>query len=356
MTRSEPPSGQAEPETTSTATTDRDADGLPQLVSVVLELENAGLAGWSRALDATRAVGQELARARDELGCRFELLVCYDPRTGDEDGLEEFLARSGLSDRMERVTYVPVPDGHYTELKNAGGRRAGGQVLLFIDSDVIPEHGALVEALREFGSPGVDVVSPPVYIEATDTITAAYALFGPFPVRGAPRTDQENPALWLNSPLMRRSTFERYPFLERPTFKWHCEMSMQMDMDRVEVRRLTDRHMRHPAPPDLPALLARGQAKGSDLYLSGRLLGMRLAPVIWLRALAGALRGALRGAYRVQRDHSAVDLGPPGVLAAHGYSLLYHAAAALGASREFLAHLLPPGGADRLPVVHHPGH
>jgi hypothetical protein len=94
-----------------------------------------------------RLAGELRASGRPSL----EVLLVHDDRPGDVAEAERILAPTGVDVRV-----IAAPGADYYELKNAGVRAAVGELVVFLDCDVVPEAGWLGEMLAPLDDPGVD--------------------------------------------------------------------------------------------------------------------------------------------------------------------------------------------------------
>ena len=133
-----------------------------------------------------------------------------------------------------RARHAPSPDVHlevfaapglgYYQLKNESVKRATGVILVFLDSDVIPEPDWLDQLLGAFTEPDVQIVGGNSYIEAASVYSRAFALWWFFPLRapdGPPElADPSTPTTWraatrssprIRSPMSRASAGSASP-------------------------------------------------------------------------------------------------------------------------------------------------
>jgi hypothetical protein len=183
-------------------------------LSIVVELDNWRHGEVPRA-HRMRAGVLEQVREADELRGRVEILLMYDERgipRSEIDGVLRPLVRPG----DPPIEIVPTPGLRYYELKNEGGRRARGDLLLFVDSDVIPEPAWLRRLLDSVGDPGVDIVAGNTYVDRDTFYAKTFALGWYFPARLPDGPIYEANPPCVNTIVLRRHVFEKYPFPEDP--------------------------------------------------------------------------------------------------------------------------------------------
>lgn len=312
-------------------------------MSIVVEWDNILLAEADRsrvmlarvAADATDAIGTGLAEAP------VELLLCADPVEVDVGALavevDDALAHasSALSERV-----VEVPGGGYYELKNAGAREARGDVVVFLDSDVIPEPGWLSALVEPLSDPEVDVVAGNSYIEPSGLYGKTFALAWFFPLRSEKAFSRPTFTFWANNVAFRRAVAERFPFpaIEGAPRCACWRLAHDLAEHGVRVVLTTSAQVSHPPPNGLWRFLTRAIAHGRDRVLEARVYGSRrtASPVGTAERLWRDLR---RSTGSLTRDAEHVGLAKRAIPVAFGISTSYYLLASMGE----LATMVSPG-------------
>lgn len=262
------------------------------------------------------------------------------------------LARSwpkrGSKGAVEKIIQLASPDADYFALKNAGAAAGSGDVILFLDSDVIPEPGWLEALLSAIADPGTDVVGSHCYIDGDDLVSRAYAVFGTFPLRKETSWGD----VFLNSLAVRPWVMERHPFPRFPLFRNSAYLWKRDLRDAgVRIRALVDARVAHPAPPGLSPLLRRSLADGHDHYASRRYAEGYSRPMSLALGLgAGGIR-TFRKTVRTLGRGPATGLGPLETTAALGLCLLSHGARLLGCVASFVRDVTRPSEMAGRPAV-----
>lgn len=335
------------------------ADCRPRL-SIIVEWANTRLNGVARAwrtLDAVRSQWQQVVERRypaalpadaagflDRLAPRAEVLVVagegLDPALAADIG-----ARLGAGVDLA----VHVAEGlEYYPLKNHGARRAGGDLLLFLDSDVWPDDDWLPHLLGAFARREVEVVCAQTYVAPTSTFARAFALGWRYPPRDDSGRMREVPQFYCNSIAFRAGAF--------PPAGFAALGGRSRGAGTLMARTLAARGIRvwqnplacvaHPPPSSARHLVVRALAEGRDTYLARAGAGDRTLGGL-ARSQAEALRRLSRAAYRAARHGHRVGLRPwelPAVLAICGG---YYGLAALGG---VMTHVSPAGMGRRFRV------
>ena len=316
-------------------------------VSVVMEWENILLAEAERSRAMLRQLTKE-ARAAVEHGVvrgPIELLVCYDAGELDGSALAADLATEleSSGETLEHRT-VPIDGGEYYELKNAGARETNGDVIVFLDSDVIPEPGWLANLIEPFADEAVGVVAGNSYLEPRGFYGKTFALAWFFPLRSPDAHVEPARTFFANNVAFRSEIFERFPF---PTLddasRGSCwRLAQILTANGIEMVRSTGAQVSHPAPNGLRHFVARGLAQGRDRLLEERAWGSRRtrSPLGTASRLTRDLRRSTRS---VTHDFERVGLSRQSVPAALALSTSYYLLCTLGE----IATMLSPGAMTR---------
>src|SRR5262249_31387103 len=155
---------------------------------VVIEWENVKLAESERALEMLRRLSRQMAaltRAGDAAMRGEVLLICDGNDPAERKELVGMLERTFGPDASD--VQVLTITGKYYEKKNKGAASARGAVVVFLDSDVIPEDHWLELMVTAFDRPEVDIVAGTTYLDPTGLYEKAFAAFWFFP----PRSNEE---------------------------------------------------------------------------------------------------------------------------------------------------------------------
>jgi hypothetical protein len=309
----------------------------PLLLSIVIEWENAGRIGASRAHRMLAELHAQLLELQSGRPVNCEIIVPHDP---------EKVARAIPAEAMRAVTdgaawpaelrFVEIAGGDYYQQKNAGAALARGDLLLFVDSDVVPESGWLQSLIQAFASPGIDVVGGNTFVEPEGFYAKAVALLWFFPLRSNHSGIVATSNFYANNVAFRRATFERHNFPSSGQFRGQCA-ALAEDLTRSghHIWLSHDAQVAHPPPAGLGAFLLRALWNGHDDCISAR-FGRRNHLAGGLRSIGARFLGAL---IRIRRDRARVGLGPTGAIAAMGVAALYYCLDLMG----FLATLVAPG-------------
>lgn len=325
-------------------------DSAYKRVSVIIEWKNQDLAEDRRAeqmLDALREQWSEIAEGRTrsanaealrDLDCRCEILLVHDGAAGSTQLRGRIATRFGP--RAEHFD-LRIIDGiglTYYQMKQCGADLASGDILVFLDSDVIPQPGWLPALLGALFTDGVQIVCGNTYIEPSGLLGKAFALGWFFPLR-SDRDDLECGArCYSNNIAFAHDTFRRYPFQPIPgsTRSGMTGLLRRLETDGASVYKCHAAQVSHPAPNGWVHLARRSLAQGRDNYLkSGRdgLEGWRQ----WSVATEESWRRLRSGLQRTFIRHQAVGASGLELPAVTGIIVIYYAIAAVGTLATHIA-------------------
>ncbi len=249
-------------------------------VSIVMEWANTHLNGVSRAQVVL-----------DELDRQWRLVTSGDLPADASDTERSFLAtlapeaellivsgeaidaatRAEIEDRQSPGLQadIHIAEGlEYYPLKNFGIQLTTGDIVLLIDSDVIPDPGWLAYLLSSFERGEVSVVAGQPYVGSDDLFSRAFALGWIFD-RRYPSPDIEPAPIIFSSNIAFRSDAIRPAGF--PCIGSRTRGAAQLLRRKLERRGITlwlnrRAYVDHPPPSNLRHMLVRALAHGRDFY------------------------------------------------------------------------------------------
>lgn len=296
----------------------------PPSLSVVIEWDNARISELERTRRMLRELASQLRHLRDRFDRPVEVLFLHDVAQ---------VERAVISATLEAAFDVPpdlatvaihATDGlGYYELKNYGADSSAAEILLFLDSDVIPEPGWLERLLSSFERDDVGVVCGNTYVDPEGLYAKAFALFWFFPLRRPDGRLVPASQFFANNVAFRRSVFR--PFPPSRQFRGQCvalARTLRFE-DRVRIYRQEAAQVSHPPPNGFGHFFNRALCEGHDNLLAFESLAGR--PVGGLKFYLRRLRGNLADAFgRIRTNRRSVALGPGGAALAAGLAVVYY--------------------------------
>jgi glycosyl transferase family 2 len=313
---------------------------MSKLVSVIIEWENAKLSDLDRAERMLARLGTQMADAARKRDLKAELLVLYD-----SDAIDPAVPRAAIASQIDAAAWpgtialVPAPGKRYYEQKNAGAELALGEIVVFLDSDVVPDEGWLDGLLGALDDPNVDFVGGEAY-HATDTLhDRLFAAFWGFPLKQPACGVYRRQHFYANNLAVRRKVFLANPFPDAAAYRGQCaQLAKSMSGKGITVYRQGASAVSHPPPRGARTFVVRALCQGHDtIYWKSRrrfggLLHANPAASLlrWLRALWRVLA-------KVATRARAVGLGPLGTVVAVGMGFAYYSCKLGGEMIAFFA-------------------
>jgi len=151
--------------------------------------------------------------ALESLGTHGEIILVRDAGNDVITGALTAVLASVFGSHAAAVRVIGVKAKRYYEKKNEGAAAARGEILVFLDSDVIPEPRWLEQLLAAFDDSVVDVVGGSTYISPDTLYSRAFAAFWFFPPRSSDEGLASADGLFGNNIAFRSSVFQssQYP-------------------------------------------------------------------------------------------------------------------------------------------------
>lgn len=249
-------------------------------ISIVIEWENVLLAEDDRCFKMLEHLHQQAC----ELSKSIEIIVLFNPEQFTAElvnsEVERYLGVAEASDCHVQVRVEAATGLHYYQLKNHGADLAQGDILVFMDSDVIPEDGWLAAISMPFYEhPEIEVLSGHTYLDPSDLVSRAFALGWFFPLRGHSEKMAKGVSyFYANNVAFRRNTFMRYKFPEMPEgmTRGACGiLANTLKLDGIEIWKNHNAQASHPAPNGLSHFINRGFAEGRDWAMQRQASGKK---------------------------------------------------------------------------------
>lgn len=319
--------------------------------SVIVEWYNMAHADLDRAtrmLAELRAQAASLyssaASAPVCLAEPLDLVVAFDSGQGSRLDVQPALgdltsATEGLVPRL-----LPIADSGYCKLKNAGAAFSKGEIIIFLDCDVIPEPNWLAAFLESFADPRISVVVGNTYVDCSgpSVYAKAMALTWMFPLRDA--SDRLTLSSWFyaNNVAFRREAFVPWQFSDVPGFT-HAPARLlveRLQREGVVIWHAARARASHPPPNGSIHFMMRAVAGGrARAFFEPRAKIARVSR--WIRNDLGSITW---GCKQIVLNGSKVELRWWQVPLAVVYPVAYYTLFCLG---SLLAIMLPGLMRDR---------
>jgi hypothetical protein len=297
-----------------------------QSVSIIIEWENARLAEAERPMRMLASLATQLDELATISSRNAEIVLLFNPEAVDEEAI------GGIIDHVRPRSHWPasfrlLPSGdlRYYEQKNYGVHSTTGDIVIFLDSDVVPEPDWLAKIHAAMEDPEVEVLCGSTYVDCTGFYDRAFALFWLFPLRtetdGLERADM----FFANNVAFRRRVIEANPFPDLGTFRGQAgALSKVLAGKGIAIVRHQGARCAHPPPNGVRHFISRALCEGHDAGIRaverrGRRLG-KLAR----RSLRTFRQRMGRATSRIAQGYGTVGLSPVGVAGAWSLALAYN--------------------------------
>jgi hypothetical protein len=309
-------------------------------ISVIVEWENAKLSELARAERMLAQLGAQMAAAARERNVRAELIVLYD-----SNAVDPAVPGAAIAAHIDQATWpgtvslVPAPGQRYYEQKNKGAQLASGEILVFLDSDVVPDEGWLQGLLSAMSDPDVAIVGGETYLATETLYDRLFAAFWQFAPKRPPRGVYLHTYFYANNFAVRREIFLANPFPDALSYRGQCaQLARSLRGQGIPIYRQGHSNVSHPPPQGAQTFVARALCRGHDAvywksrFPHGALLHTNPAAALlrWIRELWQVL-------VRVATRARAVGLGPLGAVAALGLGFVYYTVKFAGEVIAFFA-------------------
>lgn len=292
--------------------------------SVVIEWDNARFAEIARAREMLRRLAGQIAALRHWVPKNPQVIVAFDPREVRFDALErlvnEDLSRSA---QIVELEFLPARGLRYYALKNAGAERCRNEVIVFVDSDVIPEDDWLVRLLEPLRDIEVPMIAGNTYVPPDNLYRKAFALFWYFPLRAARDRFQRSDIFHANNVAFRRKFFLKHKFPDLPLMRSQCvALAESLRNFEVAILRREGARVTHPPPNGPWQFVCEALSDGHDWAMRERPATAEHANPqgVYHWRLQQAVREAWQ---RIRNDYRRVRLRPGGALAAMAIAVTY---------------------------------
>lgn len=300
------------------------ADTLLPTFTVVTEWENVKLSEFDRARRMLKALAAQLAELRPRCANRPEVIFLHDREEIDLEAVKGAVDDAFTDPEVAKLTFVATDGADYYEQKNIGVSLVDTELVVFLDSDVIPEPGWLAGLLSTFDDPSYEIVGGTTFLDLNRFSSRAFALFWFFPLRRDREGVRESRHFFANNVAFRRELIAGNPFPKLPCLRGACSILAQELMARGHKIHINESsRVSHPPPNGVAHVLRRAMCQGHDDLVLGNLR----EPHRYRSALTNALwrfqKRVRRAAKRIVRHHGDVGLGLVGTAGATALALNY---------------------------------
>jgi hypothetical protein len=243
-------------------------------VSLIIECENVKDVGTDRAGRVMRALREQIVDVYARRAIRGEIMVMHaaGSTNADEVRVAVCAALGPSCPWPVRAIACEGPPYQYYEQKNLAGRLAQGDLLLYLDSDCIPQPGWLESLLAAFDRPDVVVCAGVTSIDRDTRYSRLFAFLSDWPIHdpGAEPLVVDH-SFNANNVAFRRATFRAHPYPDNGSYKARCvQLWQELAASGITIHRANRALVLHPAPVNPRHFAAKAIGLGHDYGLQFR--------------------------------------------------------------------------------------
>lgn len=297
-------------------------------LAVVIEWENAVLAKLSRTMRMLEQLRQQLTEIAPLLGEKAEVLFLYDHTRVSAELIQNAVGKVFGNTPFCEVRIISTNGKRYYELKNESLLYTQKDLLVFLDSDVVPEDGWLRGLLKAFEQEDMKVVCGNTYVSPDGLYGKAMALFWFFPLRQDDEGLVTSNSFFANNVVFRREVLKKYPFPHLENFRGQClSLARLLRNEGIPIYLQRSSRVSHPPPNGFWHFACRALCQGHDEALEAH----RGSSNGVLLGAATRYFQSLREAYwEIFRGYPKVQLSRFGGVCAFGIAATYHSLALAG--------------------------
>jgi glycosyltransferase involved in cell wall biosynthesis len=242
-------------------------------ISIIIEWENNILSDMERSFKMLEKLNSQISMVQKPI----EVIVLFDPEQIENTFLERELGRMlDICDNNYCFLRIEEASGkHYYDLKNEGAKLAQGEIVIFLDSDVIPEEKWLINIVQPFyDNSDIDVVAGNSYIDCYSLYSKAFALGWFFGMRlDDSMLVKKHSGFYANNVAFRKEVLMTFPFPVMPegVTRGACSMLKdELENVGIDVWTNTAAQVSHPPPNGLSHFCTRALAEGRDHLLTDK--------------------------------------------------------------------------------------
>ncbi len=258
-------------------------------ISFIIEWENAKLSELDRAKRMLAALSRQAAELAKSRPFAAELLVFYDEheikRSIPADAVEEMVDKASWPGTIA-VTGV---DGlTYYDQKNHGATVASHPVIVFLDSDVIPDDGWLAALVAGYEERGALAIGGEAYLARETVVERIWAQFWMFGSKPFADRTYESRRFYANNVMFDRETFLRHLFVDTGGHRGQCvDLAHRLRDGGVTIWRQGRAAVSHPPPQGFVHSLNRAVSDGHGKVARLRERGLWF---LWVNPLMSLVR------------------------------------------------------------------
>jgi len=263
---------------------------------------------------------KQLVEISPKMSSKVELIIVHDPVEIDASKIEKFAKEQLINcSSMIELKIIPGPGLHYYEMKNLGSKHCSNDLILFTDTDVIPDEGWIVGFLESFKMSKISVVGGNSYVSLNSLLEKSLALIWFTP----PLNEKiyEKPDFWANNVAFSRKIFESHPFPFLPQFHGQCTALVnELLSNNIKIFCQPRCKVTHPMPTTVREFVTWAFSQGLDFVAKRRLVKIKIKQENGIEEKRGSIQQIFS---RTRKRFRYVGFSPKVAIVAPGILLTY---------------------------------
>ncbi len=238
--------------------------------SIVIEWANILLTEKRRTVEMLQQLSKEIVEISPNLSSKAEVIIVYNSDNFEHSQVEQF-----VNEQLEPcgstidLKIIPAAKLRYYELKNYGVQQSHQDIIIFIDSDVIPEDGWLVAMLEPFQNPGTYVLTAlHSYPKSIPEKAFSVVMNWNFESKNGGQI-YEIDRFHASLVAFRRKIIEANPFPSLPLYHGQAtNLADRLILQGYKILCQPKSRYQHPAPNGLRHFVVRALCQGYDMAVS----------------------------------------------------------------------------------------
>lgn len=185
---------------------------------IAIEWENARFAELDRCRRMLWQLRRDIAAVQSPRAPQVFFL--YDPALIDRALVERTVAEEFASEPLPATVRLVATDGvGYHGMKNRAAALSDAEIIVFLDSDTIPEPGWLTALLEPFARPDIRFVFGQTYLDCATLYDKAWSVFWFIHPRNPGAGLRPATTYYANNVAFRRDFLLRHPYPEMPCYR-----------------------------------------------------------------------------------------------------------------------------------------
>jgi len=240
--------------------------------SIVIEWENILLSEKWRTVEMLRQLSKQIVEISPNLSSKVEIIIVYNSENFEHYKVEQFVNEPlEPCGSMIDLRIIPAAKLRYYELKNYGVQQSHQDIIILLDSDVIPEEGWLVGILEPFQNPETSILTA-LHSYPKSLCEKAFSVVWNWNFESE-NGDQiyEIDRFSCHSAAFRREILEANPFPRLPQFRGSCAvLGYRLRLQGYKILCQPKSRYNHPAPNGLRHFVVRALCQGHDIAIARR--------------------------------------------------------------------------------------